>query len=92
MTYGGRWGGARARWWVPGEQDSPPGPAFQQQGRWSDPDGWARAASPCRADCDEVDECDGAEQALGGGAAAGAAGLGLLVIRRRRRRDRPASA
>lgn len=87
MTYRGPWGGAHARWWVPGEQDSPPGPAFQQQGRWSDPDAWARAASSCHADCDEVDECDASEKALGGGmAAAGTGVLGLLVLRRRRRR------
>ena len=30
--------GARAGWF-PAEQSSPPGPAFQGQGRWSDPEG-----------------------------------------------------
>ena len=82
------WGGARARWWNPAEQDSPTGPAFQQQGRWSDPDGWARAARGCRADCDEVGECDWRENALGGGAAVAAAGIAVLGWRRWRRRAR----
>ncbi len=44
MRWPGRWGGARARWWNPVEQDSPVGPAFQLQGRWFDPDGWAGGA------------------------------------------------
>ena len=39
--------------------DSPRGPAFQPQGRWSDPEGWARRARPCTfRGCDEVGECD----------------------------------
>lgn len=60
-------------------------PAFQEQGRWSDPDGWARQASPCRADCDEVGECDGGEKLMGvGGLAAIAAVVAVLVVRRRR--------
>lgn len=85
MRWDGRWGGARARWFVPPEQDSPRGPAFQEQGRWSDPDGWARQASPCRADCDEVGECDGGEKLMGvGGLAAIAAVVAVLVVRRRR--------
>ena len=59
----GRWGGARASW-IPGEMDSPRGPALQPQGRWSDPDAWARAARPCTFDrCDEAGECDGREVA-----------------------------
>jgi hypothetical protein len=45
----GRWGGARARWFVPGEQSSPHGPALQQE-RWHDPQAWAGAARPCRDD------------------------------------------
>ena len=50
--------------------DSPRGPAFQPQGRWSDPDGWAAAARPCtRRDCDQRGECDGRETAIAGGAA-----------------------
>jgi hypothetical protein len=70
-----RWGGARAGW-VPGEMDSPPGPAFQPQGRWSDPAAWARAARSCtRTRCDELGECDGRETR----AAATAAGAGFLV-------------
>jgi len=67
------WGGARAGWF-PGEQGSPLGPAFQPQGRWSDPDAWARAARPCTFDrCDELGECDVAETAT-------AIGAGLLAI------------
>jgi hypothetical protein len=85
MRYGGRWGAARAGW-VPGEEDSPRGPAFQPQGRWSDPDGWARAARPCtRAACDERGECDGRETAIALGLAAVPL-LGAVVVLRRRRR------
>jgi hypothetical protein len=74
MRYRGRWGGSRAGW-APGEMDSPRGPAFQSQGRWSNPTGWAAAARPCtREDCDERGECDGRETAM----AAILAALGLL--------------
>jgi len=86
MRWPGRWGGARARWWVPGEQTSPAGPAFQEQGRWSDPDGWARAARSCRAACDELGECDWRESVVGGGAAVAATGVAAAAWRRRRRR------
>jgi hypothetical protein len=86
MRWPGRWGGARAGW-VPGEMDSPPGPAFQPQGRWSDPDGWAARARPCTRDrCDERGECDGAETALTAVLAAPAVALILVGLRRRRRR------
>ena len=85
MRWPGHWGGARARWWVPGEQSSPRGPAFQKQGRWSDPDGWADAARDCQAPCDRVDECDAAETALGAGSVAALAGAGAFAWRRRRR-------
>lgn len=89
MRWPGRWGGARARWWVPAEQDSPRGPAFQPQGRWADPDGWARAARDCHATCDAEDECDNLETAVGTGGAAVSAGLlGLVWHGRRRRRRR----
>jgi hypothetical protein len=85
MRWPGHWGGARARWWNPYEQDSPVGPAFQGQGRWSDPDAWARDARDCRSTCDELGECDWRENALGGGllAALGLAGAGWLRRRRR---------
>ncbi len=74
MRYPGRWGASRAGW-IPGEMDSPRGPAFQPQGRWSDPAAWAAAARPCtRRDCDERGECDGRETA----SAALLAALGLL--------------
>lgn len=88
MRWPGRWGGARASWWNPYEQGSPVGPAFQEQGRWSDPDAWARDARGCRSDCDEVGECDWRENALAGGGLLAAAGLGVLGLRRRARRRR----
>jgi Vacuolar protein sorting-associated protein 62 len=88
MRWPGHWGRARAGW-VPGEQSSPRGPAFQPQGRWSDPGEWARTARPCTfGRCDEVGECDGRETALGGAAVAAAGLLGWVGWRRRRRRAR----
>ena len=89
MRWPGRWGATRAGW-VPGEMDSPRGPAFQPQGRWSDPGAWAAAARPCRAGrCDEIGECDNRETAI----AAVLAGLGVagaaLYGRRRLRRGTP---
>ena len=69
------WGGARARWWIPGEQSSPLGPALQPE-RWDDPERWAREARACQAGCDAVDECDGRETAIGGAAIA----LGVLGL------------
>ncbi|HZB77447.1 MAG TPA: hypothetical protein VE526_14540 [Solirubrobacteraceae bacterium] len=86
MTDGGRWGGARAGW-VPGEMDSPRGPAFQPQGRWSDPDAWARSARTCtRRDCDRLGECDQTETALAGGVAGIGALMALVYGWRRSRR------
>jgi hypothetical protein len=83
-----RWGGARAGW-VPGEMDSPRGPAFQPQGRWSDPEGWARRARPCTfGRCDAVGECDTRESLMG--VAAPAVALLLLVGWARRRSSRDA--
>ena len=74
MAYDGRWGATRAGF-VPGEMDSPRGPAFQPQGRWSDPAAWAAGAKSCtRRDCDDRGECDGRETAI----AAVLAGFGLL--------------
>jgi Vacuolar protein sorting-associated protein 62 len=87
MAYDGRWGATRAGW-VPGEMDSPRGPAFQGV-RWSDPSAWAAAARPCTAgDCDERGECDGHETAI----AAVLAALGLIAavsygVRRMRRAE-----
>ena len=83
MRWPGHWGAARARWWVPGEQDSPRGPAFQPE-RW-DPVAWAAAARDCRAACDQADECDTAERLLGAGALAAGAGAVALGWRRRAR-------
>jgi hypothetical protein len=91
MSYSGRWGGARARWWIPGEQDSPVGPAFQRGRRWSDPDAFADAARDCQADCDHVNACDAPERGLSLAFAAIPLVL-LLLIRRRLRRQSPGSA
>jgi Vacuolar protein sorting-associated protein 62 len=88
MRWDGRWGGASARWWMPMEQSSPRGPAFQQQGRWSDPDGWARAARTFDPACVRVDACDGTETALGAVAFAVTAAGGAVVLWRRRLRRR----
>jgi hypothetical protein len=83
MRWEGRWGGARAGW-VPGEMDSPRGPAFQPQGRWSDPEGWARRARPCTFDrCDKAGECDTRERLMGVAAPALAL-LSVLFFARRR--------
>ncbi|HTE59722.1 MAG TPA: hypothetical protein VK631_05180 [Solirubrobacteraceae bacterium] len=91
LAYDGRWGASRASW-VPGEMDSPRGPAFQDV-RWSDPAAWAAAARPCAGPgCDERGECDGRETAI----AAVLALLGLLGAvsygARRLRRAEPAAA
>ena len=87
----GRWGGARAGW-VPGEMDSPRGPAFQPQGRWSNPEGWAAAARRCtREDCDRRGECDGAETAIAATLAV-LGFLGALVFGMRRMRRVVAAA
>lgn len=69
------WGDSRGRWYVPVEQDSPLGPAFQPA-RW-DPVAFADAAGSCRAGCDEVGECDGPEKTL---TAAPFALVGLLGL------------
>jgi hypothetical protein len=86
VDWPGRWGGARAGW-VPGEMDSPRGPAFQPQGRWGDPEGWARRARPCTfGRCDELGECDTRESLMG--VAAPVAALLVLVGWARRRSSR----
>jgi hypothetical protein len=83
MRFAGRWGTARAGWFPP-EQSSPRGPAFQPQGRWSDPAGWAAAAHPCTGRrCVEIGACDGRETALS--AILIAAPLLLVVLWWRRR-------
>ncbi len=47
LRYRGHWGGARAAWWMPAEQSSPRGPAFQDDDRWTAPAAYARAARAC---------------------------------------------
>jgi hypothetical protein len=85
MRYPGRWGDSRAGW-VPGEMSSPRGPAFQPQGRWSNPTGWAAAARPCtRRECDRRGECDARETATAG-VLAGLGSIWALVFARRRMR------
>jgi VPS62-like protein len=79
----GRWGQARASW-IPGEMDSPRSPAFQPDGRWSDPDAFARTARPCTHDrCAELGECDSREVLLPVFGPALAA-LAVIALRRRR--------
>lgn len=71
----GLWGGARAGW-VPGEMDSPRGPAFQDR----DPND----ARPCTFDrCDVAGECDSREVLLPLAAPVLAA-LAVIGLRRRR--------
>ena len=58
------WGDSRGRWWVPPEQDSPPGPAFQPAAgtpRRSPP-----APGPARPACDAVGECDAPREGADG--------------------------
>jgi hypothetical protein len=80
MTEPRPWGPTRASF-VPGEQDSPRGPAFQPT-RW-DPDALAAAAHRCHASCDHVNECDTRENGIGAGAVA--ALLAVVILRLRRR-------
>ncbi|MDA0183568.1 Vps62-related protein [Solirubrobacter phytolaccae] len=90
MTKATPWGDSRASRFVPIEQDSPPGPAFQPT-RWN-PETFAANARDCQADCDTVGECDTPEKALtvtGIGVLLGAA---LLTLRRARRRRPPGDA
>jgi RES domain-containing protein len=63
MTYPDPWGPSRARFFIPGEQDSPKGPYFQP-GRWN-PDAIAAEAHPCMPTCTKVDACDTKESMLG---------------------------
>jgi hypothetical protein len=90
MRWPGRWGGARARWWVPGEQDSPRGPAFQPN-RWDDPQDWAGNARAYRAECRAVDACDGGEVGLGVAAILAAITALGLAWRRWSRSPRPSA-
>lgn len=41
------WGPSRAAWWSPFETSSPPGPRFQEDGRWSAPAAWHAGARAC---------------------------------------------
>ena len=91
MRWRGRWGGAKARSWVPGEQDSPRGPAFQSD-RWNAPDVWADKAHEYRAECNAVDACDGHEVALGVAGVVASTVVLLLASLRLRRRRQPARA
>jgi hypothetical protein len=85
MTYPGRWGTTRAGR-LPGDRDSPRGPAFQGL-RWDDPDAWAAAAHPCtRADCNRRGECDERETLIAGGLALLGLALALWYGIRRTRR------
>jgi len=46
VRWPGRWGRSRASW-VPGEQSSPRGPAFQEDGPWRDPAAFHARARAC---------------------------------------------
>jgi len=88
MRRSGPWGDSRASRFVPPEQDSPRGPAFQA-GRW-DPDAFAAGARSCQASCDAVGECDAPEKAITVAAVAlPLAALAALWRRRQRMRTRP---
>lgn len=76
------WGDSRARWWVPIEQSSPLGPAFQPD-RWDDPAAFAASARSCQAGCDSVGECDAPEKALTAFAILLPLAALLLTLRRR---------
>jgi Vacuolar protein sorting-associated protein 62 len=83
MTNARPWGPTRASP-IPGEQDSPRGPAFQPD-RW-DANAFAAAAHPCHAGCDHVNECDARENLVGAGVVA--LPLALVLLLRQRRRPR----
>ena len=83
------WGDSRARWFVPFEQSSPLGPAFQRD-RWDDPAAFAASARRCQAACDSVGECDAPEKART--AAALLAPLALVAAWWRRRARQAAAA
>ena len=87
MRWPGRWGASRAGA-VPGEQDSPRGPAFQGV-RWSDPAAFAASARACAVACRRVGACDGRERAVAAAALALTA-LGALAAAARVRRRRAA--
>jgi hypothetical protein len=91
MRFRGSWGGAEAGWF-PGEQSSPPGPAFQPQGRWSDPAGWAAAARPCTfRGCNQLAECDWRETGALIVGLAGVLAVALWRTRPKRRRREPST-
>jgi hypothetical protein len=84
MRFADRWGGAPASS-IPGESDSPRGPAFQGV-RWDDPDAFATSARSCRAErCRALGACDGRETLVGGALLVlGALAIGGVARRRRR--------
>jgi hypothetical protein len=47
VRWPGRWGRAEGRSWIPGEQSSPRGPAFQPDGPWRDPAAFHARARAC---------------------------------------------
>ena len=78
------WGASRAGW-VPGEMDSPRGPAFQGE-RWDDPGAFAASAAECRSlTCARAGACDTAENAMAGTAVALLLAAGAAFARRRRK-------
>ncbi|HEX6391475.1 MAG TPA: hypothetical protein VFZ89_18570 [Solirubrobacteraceae bacterium] len=78
LRYRGHWGGSRASF-VPGEQSSPRGPAFQDDDRWSAPAAYAPGARACGSGA------PGHPTALWLGLAAAAASVAVLLIAAGRR-------
>lgn len=91
IHWAGHWGASDARALVPGEMDSPRGPAFQP-GRWKDPLAFHEAARPCRLDEGAWTRFAWIRYRWAGLVALGLV-LGLALRRRgrdrRRRRDAP---
>jgi hypothetical protein len=87
MTDPEPWGNSRASRFIPVEQDSPLGPAFQPA-RW-DANAFADNARDCQADCNTVGECDTPEKAMTAGALVLLAAVVLTLRRAWRRRPKP---
>lgn len=81
LAWPGRWGRSEGGF-VPGEQPSPRGPAFQAEGPWSDPEGFAARARVCGSGAPPLPL---AARLGAGSIAVLALGLGSLLVRRLRR-------
>lgn len=79
------WGAARAAWWIPGEESSPPGPRFQDAGRFERPAAFHDGALACSSGPPGHPWWLWAIVVAVGAIAAGGA---ALTVRRARRRGR----